>query len=139
MTITERKLWEYHVRHYGEGVNVPKTVRKFMEEVGELCEAIIVGKKLDIMEELGDAATVLFVLSVGLGFDGLEHVMRSTAAKLEDRDNPAAPHDDQQEWRNTSFANCSHVHSEPAGTCSKGIMPRFHCLDCGLYFLTVER
>ena len=71
MTNGELNLWQWHVSEYGEGVDVPATYRKLLEEVGELGEALIQNDPDAIHEEMADVGALCFILAKGLGFDGL--------------------------------------------------------------------
>ena len=55
----EQGIADWHRRRFGTTVNLPKTVRKLLEEVGELCEAVINGDARAIQEEAGDCGIVL--------------------------------------------------------------------------------
>ena len=81
----EHHLWWWHITHYGEGVNMPATYRKLVEEVGELGEAMMAGTKDEAAIELGDAATLLIVLARGMGYS-LERVLQAVICKLRSRD-----------------------------------------------------
>lgn len=88
MSKAERLLWEWHVRHYGEGVNVPGTYRKLVEEVGELGEALIRDVSADAgREEIGDVAALCLILARGLGFNSVSgELLQRVVEKLHQRE-----------------------------------------------------
>lgn len=59
MTNLELQIESWHERKFGKTVNVPKTYRKLLEEVGELGEALMRQDPDAIREEAGDVAFVL--------------------------------------------------------------------------------
>lgn len=59
-TRLEHQLIAWHNRNYGEGVDVPATYRKLLEEVGELAEALLLNDRRKIWEEAGDVGVLLF-------------------------------------------------------------------------------
>ncbi len=59
-TRLEHELIAWHERNYGEGVDVPATFRKLLEEVGELGEALLLNDRRKIWEEAGDVGVLLF-------------------------------------------------------------------------------
>lgn len=79
MNALEADLADWHRRKFGPAVDVPATVRKLGEEVGELVEALLIGEPASIDEEAGDVALVLAHLvraSGGPAGGSLERAMR---------------------------------------------------------------
>jgi len=85
MTLTEQQLWDWHVKEYGEGVDVPATYRKLLEEVGELGEALMNGDEREAKMEAGDCAVLLLMILRGMGENSLALWMANVETKLETR------------------------------------------------------
>jgi len=86
MSNIEEKLWQWHVEHYGDAVdlNVPATYRKLLEEVGELGEALMNNNDDEAKMEAGDCCVLLLVILRGLG-QTVSGAMEAAMAKLESR------------------------------------------------------
>jgi NTP pyrophosphatase (non-canonical NTP hydrolase) len=83
----EKRIAAWHAAKFGPAVNLPKTYRKLLEEVGELGEAMISGDARAIQEEAGDVALVLCHLVRGGSPDApsLEAAMELSLMKCEKR------------------------------------------------------
>ena len=84
MNDTEVQLWKWHVSQYGEGVDIPATYRKLLEEIGELGEALM-HKDDSAFLEAGDCAVLLLMILCGLNYPSLSTAMSEVLRKLETR------------------------------------------------------
>lgn len=86
MTSLELRIVAWHEQKYGTGVNLAKTYRKLLEEVGEIGQALIVGDADNAREEIGDVAVILFhLLRVVAPGDSLTDAMQAAVEKCERR------------------------------------------------------
>lgn len=102
MNIIEQQAWDWHVKHYGDGVDLPATYKKLLEEVGELGEALMRGPDerwawQDARLEAGDVAVLLFIILKGLGCDTIVTAMAGVMDKLERRRHAAAEADEKEQ------------------------------------------
>lgn len=83
MTNLEQQLWQWHVGHYGDDVDIPATYRKLVEEVGELGEALMNKTADKARMEAGDVGVLLLIVLRGMGYKSLHRAMEAAYNKIE--------------------------------------------------------
>ncbi len=86
--LIEDRVKDWHMDRFGPDVNVRATIRKFLEEAGELCDAVETifddgmtdsTLRAHVAEECADCIIVLFRLCYGMGTTAREAVLAKLA------------------------------------------------------------